>query len=133
LIIGWFSITAIGNLPLLLNNAFGEDPGGFCGARKFTEVKMLLLYEMSTMSIFFVSLVLSGLYYMRLAKWLKQHEDSTNAEGINFTREIMMVTKIITLIPVVLASPGVMLTAGQMILPVGITFFCVCRLFLIIL
>uniref|UniRef100_A0A914WVE2 G-protein coupled receptors family 1 profile domain-containing protein n=1 Tax=Plectus sambesii TaxID=2011161 RepID=A0A914WVE2_9BILA len=115
-IVGWFCLSAVSNVVLLFNDGFGEDPGGFCGARKFTEVHILLIYEV-TMLVFFVSLVLSAVYYFRLAKWLKQNQQSASGEAMNYTRQIMTVTKIITLIPVFLAWPGVTLTALQMILP----------------
>jgi hypothetical protein len=121
--IGWYCLSALGNLPLLLNNGFGEDPGGWCGAKRFTDVRILLMYEFWGMGVFCVSLCLAGIYYFRLTKWLEQHQQTANVEGINHTRQIMMVTKIITIIPVLLGTTAVIIDGGQMLFPVRFAMF----------
>lgn len=103
LMVGWFFFAAFLNLPLMLTNAFGEDPSGFCGAKKFTSVPLLLSYEMSIIFMFAGSLIVTGIYYYRALKWLKQHHSQNIAtnhkEIVAYTRGILRVMKIVTLLP----------------------------------
>uniref|UniRef100_A0A914VIM7 G protein-coupled receptor n=1 Tax=Plectus sambesii TaxID=2011161 RepID=A0A914VIM7_9BILA len=108
----------------MLNDAFGEDPSGFCGTKKFTSVPLLLSYEFTVILIFFGSLLITGIYYYRLIKWLKDKEASIrrrsvayNNESIDYTSGVMRVMKIVTLLPLFTMTPTAILTAGQMILP----------------
>uniref|UniRef100_A0A914VRQ9 G-protein coupled receptors family 1 profile domain-containing protein n=1 Tax=Plectus sambesii TaxID=2011161 RepID=A0A914VRQ9_9BILA len=119
LILSWSFIAAISNLPLMLNDAFGEDPSGFCGAKKFTSIPLLLGYEFSVVFAYFGSLAVTGIYYYRLAKWLKQHQTipTGNHQEVDYTRAIMRVMKIVTLMPAILDGPVMTLTAAQMVLP----------------
>uniref|UniRef100_A0A914UND3 G-protein coupled receptors family 1 profile domain-containing protein n=1 Tax=Plectus sambesii TaxID=2011161 RepID=A0A914UND3_9BILA len=119
LIVSWFFIAAISNLPLMLNDAFGEDPSGFCGAKKFTSIPLLLGYEFSVVFAYFGSLVVTGVFYYRLAKWLKLHQTAStgNRQEVDYTRSIMRVMKIVTLMPAFLDGPVMTLTAMQMLLP----------------
>uniref|UniRef100_A0A914W2I3 G-protein coupled receptors family 1 profile domain-containing protein n=1 Tax=Plectus sambesii TaxID=2011161 RepID=A0A914W2I3_9BILA len=119
LIMSWSFIAAISNLPLMLNDAFGEDPSGFCGAKKFTSIPLLLGYEFSVVFAYFGSLAVTGIYYYRLAKWLKQHQTipTGNHQEVDYTRAIMRVMKIVTLMPAILDGPVMTLTAAQMLLP----------------
>uniref|UniRef100_A0A914V819 G-protein coupled receptors family 1 profile domain-containing protein n=1 Tax=Plectus sambesii TaxID=2011161 RepID=A0A914V819_9BILA len=107
------------NLPLMLNDAFGEDPSGFCGAKKFTSIPLLLGYEFTVVFAYFGSLAVTGIYYYRLAKWLKRHQTipSGNRHEVDYTRAIMRVMKIVTLMPAFLDGPVMILTATQMLLP----------------
>lgn len=102
LIFGWSFIAILLNLPLILNNAFGEDPSGFCGAKKFTSNRLLLNYEFSTVAVFLGSMAITVIYYCRLVKWLKQHESSARntQEAVDYTRAVMRVMKIVTLLPI---------------------------------
>uniref|UniRef100_A0A914V7F9 G-protein coupled receptors family 1 profile domain-containing protein n=1 Tax=Plectus sambesii TaxID=2011161 RepID=A0A914V7F9_9BILA len=119
LIVSWFFIAAISNLPLMLNDAFGEDPSGFCGAKKFTSIPLLLGYEFSVIFAFVGSMAVTGIYYYHLTKWLKKHQTvpTGNHQEVDYTRAIMRVMKIVTLMPVLLDGPVVILSAGQMLLP----------------
>uniref|UniRef100_A0A914V5H9 G-protein coupled receptors family 1 profile domain-containing protein n=1 Tax=Plectus sambesii TaxID=2011161 RepID=A0A914V5H9_9BILA len=119
LIVSWFFIAAISNLPLMLNDAFGEDPSGFCGAKKFTSIPLLLGYEFSVIFAFVCSLALTGIYYYRLTKWLKKHQtvSTRNHQEVDYTQAVMRVMKIVTLMPLFLDGPVVILSAGQMLLP----------------
>lgn len=76
-----------------------------------------MAYDMWTISIFFVAIILAGIYYMRLTEWLKEQQ-STNIEGANYTRGIATLTKAIVLIPLLFTSPAAAISAGQMLLPV---------------
>uniref|UniRef100_A0A914X084 G-protein coupled receptors family 1 profile domain-containing protein n=1 Tax=Plectus sambesii TaxID=2011161 RepID=A0A914X084_9BILA len=119
LIVGWYFLSVTLNLPLMLNDAFGEDPGGFCGAKKFTSVRLLLSYEFSVMLVFVGSLIITAIYYYRLVKWLKSHATIRNSkESVDYTTGVMRVTKIVTLLPLFTVTPVAILSAGQMILPV---------------
>jgi hypothetical protein len=117
LILGWFCLAFASNIPLLLNNAFGEDPSGFCGAKKFTSVLLLCWYLCTVVSVFFSGLLFTAVYYYRLAQYLKLHRNNNNSDSVHYTRAIMRVMKIVTLIPLFLATPVIVLTSGQMILP----------------
>uniref|UniRef100_A0A914UQ93 G-protein coupled receptors family 1 profile domain-containing protein n=1 Tax=Plectus sambesii TaxID=2011161 RepID=A0A914UQ93_9BILA len=124
LIVGWFFLSVILNLPLMVNDAFGEDPAGFCGAKKFTSVQLLLIYEFTAVLVYFGSLIVTAVYYYRLVKWLKREKgsirrrSSSNNDVMDYTSGVMRVTKIITLLPLFTNAPSVILTAGQMFLPV---------------
>jgi hypothetical protein len=117
LIIGWFCLDFSTIIPLLLNNAFGEDPSGYCGAKKFTSLLLLSWYLSTAVLAFFIGLVLTVFYYYRLARFLKTHLNNSSENSVNYTRAIMRLMKIVILIPVFLASPAIMLTGGQMFLP----------------
>uniref|UniRef100_A0A914WEG6 G-protein coupled receptors family 1 profile domain-containing protein n=1 Tax=Plectus sambesii TaxID=2011161 RepID=A0A914WEG6_9BILA len=120
LMVGWFFMSIIVNLPLMLNDAWGEDPSGFCGAKKFTSVPLLLSYELSVVLVFAVSMTITAIYYYRLVSWLKQHQTSlaqSSNESIDYTSSVMRVVKIVTLVPLTVATPCLVLTGGQMILP----------------
>jgi hypothetical protein len=79
LIFGWYGCAFLINLPLILNQAYGEDPVGFCGAIKFTSVGIMMFYLLAA-SIFPLSLLTTALYYYRLAKWLKQHQTNSTLQ-----------------------------------------------------
>uniref|UniRef100_A0A914ULU9 G-protein coupled receptors family 1 profile domain-containing protein n=1 Tax=Plectus sambesii TaxID=2011161 RepID=A0A914ULU9_9BILA len=120
LMVVWFFLSIVLNLPLLLNDAWGEDPSGFCGAKRFTSVPLLLSYELSVMLVFAVSMTVTAIYYYRLVAWLKQHQASllqSSNETVDYTSSVMRVVKIVTLVPLIVATPCVILSAGQMILP----------------
>jgi hypothetical protein len=113
----------MGNLPLILDNGFGEDPGGFCGAKKFVDVHLLLSYILTIVGTFFFSLILSCFFSMRLSKFLKQHETSACLdEGRSYTKEIMRVTRVIIILPVLFAGPTIVLTGGQMLQPIEVGY-----------
>ncbi len=108
----------MGDTILLFYNAFGEDPDGFCGLKKFTDVRLLLIYLSLGCGLLFIALFLAGFYYYRLTKWLKQNQNSTNVTGMNYTRDIMAVMKVIIVIPLILSGPALAQSSSQMILPV---------------
>uniref|UniRef100_A0A914W4F8 G-protein coupled receptors family 1 profile domain-containing protein n=1 Tax=Plectus sambesii TaxID=2011161 RepID=A0A914W4F8_9BILA len=110
LIVGWFFLSVILNLPLMLNDAFGEDPAGFCGAKKFTSVRLLFIYEFTAVLVYVGSQIITAVYYYRLVKWLKREKGSIrrrrrrrsricNNDVMDYTSGVMRVTKIITLLP----------------------------------
>jgi hypothetical protein len=118
LIVSWFAVAFFSNVPLLLNDAFGEDPSGFCGAKKFSSVLLLSFYLSTLVLIWTVSLILTAIYYYRLIKWLKANQNATTGgpESIDYTRCIMRVMKIVTLIPIFCMLPVAILTSAQMLL-----------------
>uniref|UniRef100_A0A914WM04 G-protein coupled receptors family 1 profile domain-containing protein n=1 Tax=Plectus sambesii TaxID=2011161 RepID=A0A914WM04_9BILA len=117
LMIGWCCLSSANTVIMSLYDTSGEDPGGFCGNKKFTDIHMLLLYEIN-MLIFFLSLILSAFFYVRLGNWLKQHQRSASEDVIRATRDIMRYSSIVTIIPVVVCSPGTFLSSCQKFLPV---------------
>uniref|UniRef100_A0A914WX80 G-protein coupled receptors family 1 profile domain-containing protein n=1 Tax=Plectus sambesii TaxID=2011161 RepID=A0A914WX80_9BILA len=126
LMVGWFFLSVLLNLPLMLNDAWGEDPAGFCGTKKFTSVPLLISYECTVILVFVGSMIITAIYYYRLVAWLKQQEASRrrrrsnicNNDVVDYTSGVMRVVKIFTLIPICTMTPTAILTAGQMILPV---------------
>uniref|UniRef100_A0A914UXJ7 G-protein coupled receptors family 1 profile domain-containing protein n=1 Tax=Plectus sambesii TaxID=2011161 RepID=A0A914UXJ7_9BILA len=116
LIFGWFCFVILFNMPLLLNNAFGEDTVGFCGIKKFTEVRIMLMY-LCVIVIAFAALPLSYVYYKRLAKWIKQNRRSNNAENRKRTKEIMLMIKLIVIVPLVFNTTSLLLGWGQAFFP----------------
>uniref|UniRef100_A0A914V3W7 G-protein coupled receptors family 1 profile domain-containing protein n=1 Tax=Plectus sambesii TaxID=2011161 RepID=A0A914V3W7_9BILA len=116
-IAGWFFLSTILNLPLPLNDANGEDPAGFCGAKEFTSIGLMIYYELTVIASFAISLIVTGIYYFRLAKWLRVNQSTSNREAAKVTQSLMKFTKIAMLLPLFTASPVVVLSAGQMILP----------------
>jgi hypothetical protein len=117
LIASWFFLSAILNLPLLLSHANGEDPAGFCGAKKFTSIYLLISYELTIIASFAVSVIITGVYYYRLGNWLKANQTTTNQDSIKLTQSLMRFMKIVTILPMFTASPTMILSAGQMIPP----------------
>uniref|UniRef100_A0A914W7U4 G-protein coupled receptors family 1 profile domain-containing protein n=1 Tax=Plectus sambesii TaxID=2011161 RepID=A0A914W7U4_9BILA len=114
----WFLFAFAINIPLLTFDAFGEDPGGFCGARKFASVPLLLAYEFSCISIFAISMLMTGYYYIRLTTWLNSHQVThISSETMNYTRAVMKLMKAVTIVPMVTATPAVILGGGQMLFP----------------
>jgi hypothetical protein len=88
LIVSWFAFSFLLNLPLFLNNAFGEDLQlGLCCAKPFTSVTMLSYYEVSMMATFSSALLIAAIYYRLLAKFLNSNsvaETSTKREVVRF-------------------------------------------------
>uniref|UniRef100_A0A914V8G3 Uncharacterized protein n=1 Tax=Plectus sambesii TaxID=2011161 RepID=A0A914V8G3_9BILA len=102
LIVGWYFFCVILNLPLMLNDEWGEDPAGFCGAKKFTSVRLLLIYEFTAVLVFFGSMTLTAIYYYRLVVWLKGQEALVRCsqESVDYTSGVMRVTKFVTSLPI---------------------------------
>uniref|UniRef100_A0A914UYB0 G-protein coupled receptors family 1 profile domain-containing protein n=1 Tax=Plectus sambesii TaxID=2011161 RepID=A0A914UYB0_9BILA len=116
LIFGWFCFALLFNIPMLLNSAFGEDTVGYCGTKRISEVRIMLML-LCVCCVFFVAFPLSYVYYMRLAKWIKQNQRATSTESTKRTTEIMLMMKLIIVVPLVLSVVPITLSTGQMILP----------------
>uniref|UniRef100_A0A914WFS7 Uncharacterized protein n=1 Tax=Plectus sambesii TaxID=2011161 RepID=A0A914WFS7_9BILA len=117
LVIAWYCVAYLMQSPLIFTDSFGEDQAGFCGARKFTSVLLLASYEVSVIVVFAGGMALTGVYYFRLAKWLRQNQSISNQESVSYTRSLMIVMKVETLLPLIAEMPTAILTAGQMVLP----------------
>uniref|UniRef100_A0A914W8Q7 G-protein coupled receptors family 1 profile domain-containing protein n=1 Tax=Plectus sambesii TaxID=2011161 RepID=A0A914W8Q7_9BILA len=118
----WYFLSVAFNLPLMLNDAWGEDPAGFCGAKKFTSIPLMISYEFSIIVVFYGALTITAIYYYRLVAWLKQQEASVNSnsynkDAVDFTSGVVRVMKIVTLFPLCTMTPAGVLTAGQTFLP----------------
>ena len=101
LMIGWFFFVVFINIPLIFFHAFGEDPTGFCGTKKYESVLLLIYYEMTVIAVFFCGLVVTTIYYYRLSKWLKNNRSDFNSATNQYTRSLMRLMKIITLLPII--------------------------------
>ena len=102
LMVGWFFLSVIINLPLMLHDAWGEDPAGFCGTKKFTSVPLLISYEFSVILVFVGSMIITAIYYYRLVRWIKQHEAPlirSGKDSEDYTSGVMRVMKFVTLVP----------------------------------
>lgn len=104
LILIWFSLSVIMNIPLILYDVYGEQPTGFCGAKAFGSTQLQIIFEVCVPGNYFIANVIAGIYYYRLINWLQRHEESrsqqaTNKESVDYTRSLMRVVKYTTLIP----------------------------------
>uniref|UniRef100_A0A914WVL8 G-protein coupled receptors family 1 profile domain-containing protein n=1 Tax=Plectus sambesii TaxID=2011161 RepID=A0A914WVL8_9BILA len=123
--VGWFFLSVFLNLPLMLNDAWGEDPAGFCGTKKFTSIPLLISYECTVILVFVGSMIVTAIYYYRLVAWLKQQEASRrrrksslcSIEAVDYTSGVLRVMKFVMLVPLCTMTPAGVLTAGKMILP----------------
>uniref|UniRef100_A0A914VM47 G-protein coupled receptors family 1 profile domain-containing protein n=1 Tax=Plectus sambesii TaxID=2011161 RepID=A0A914VM47_9BILA len=125
LIIGWYIIVVIANVPLILGNSFGEDPSGFCLLRRFETPPLLIYYLATAINTVVLSLSITGLYYYKLSKWMKEHQNqlqniarNSTSEAYTVTKELMRLMRFISILPVLTSTPVALLTAGQMILPI---------------
>lgn len=78
LVIGWYCIAYLIQSPLIVTDSFGEDEAGYCGAKKFISISLLVSYEFSVIAVFAGGIGLTTFYYFRLAKWLRHNQTVSN-------------------------------------------------------